>query len=125
MALFIEEDDGPRPRSRGRRKYDHENEGWSLERKLLIITCACSVIGAAFSAGLNWAKLVNVQDAVIKLQSFQESASELFVPREVYNINQRELTKAIDKLSATLERMQEKNNKDDDRLPIGVRRFDR
>jgi hypothetical protein len=121
----ILDDDGPTvPRSRGRRKADQEN-GWTVERKLLIATFVCSVVGVAFSAGFNWAKLVNVQDAVLKLQSVHDNLSEIYVPRELYETNQRHLTQAIEKLNTTLEKMQDSKDKDDDRLPIGIRRFDR
>lgn len=89
-----------------------ENGGWSVERKLLVATFFCSAIGFGFSIGFNWAKLVGVQAEVAKLQEFERSMPQMYVPREVYLIQQQNLTQAIDKLTAAIDRIQEQQKVD-------------
>lgn len=102
----------------------NESGGWSIERKLLVATFVCSAIGFGFSVGFNWAKLTAVQTDVSKLQEFERGVPATYVPREVYAVQQQNLTDAITRLNVTLEKLQEQQRQAD-RPRIGTRIFDK
>lgn len=84
-----------------------EQQGWTMERKLLVATFLCSAIGFGFSIGFNWAKLTTQGVKIDKLEYFAETTlPKDYVRRDVYELQQKQLSDAINELTDTLREMQ-------------------
>lgn len=70
---------------------------WTVERWLLIATFVCSSAAFVFGVGVQWAKTADVEADV-------EAMKGEFVRRDVYASDQRQLTDAVRRLTATLDK---------------------
>lgn len=75
---------------------------WSLERWLLIATLACSAMAFVFGIGVQWAKTTAVEANVAALR-------DASVRRDVYNADQKALGAAIDRLTAAVDKLVDRN----------------
>lgn len=70
---------------------------WSLERWL-------TVGAVVFTLGMNWQRVWSQQEDIDALKLYQtKTLPELYVPREIYDLNQRYLIEAINKLTKAVE----------------------
>lgn len=78
---------------------------WTLERWLLILSLIGTITANGVLAGMNWQKFINQQADIELLKRQNEEMSKVYVPREVYDINQRHLSEAIGDLTETLNQL--------------------
>lgn len=72
---------------------------WTLERWLTIGVFI-------FTLGANWGRVWSQQTEIDKLKAFNEETLALtYVRRDVYDINQKNLTDAIQKLTESLDKI--------------------
>ena len=72
---------------------------WTLERWLTIGVFV-------FTLGANWGRVWSQQSEIDKLKAFNESTlAATYVRRDIYDINQQNLTDAIRKLTESLEKL--------------------
>lgn len=80
---------------------------WTFERKVLVATLCTSVAGFTFGLGANWAQISGQERRIAELESFRrDRLPSEYLPREIYNTDQRYLTEAIRQLNETLRDMQ-------------------
>lgn len=73
---------------------------WTIERKLLVGTFVFTVLGFTFGLGVNWAMIVQHKKEL-------DEVPRTYLRRDVYEADQRRLTEAINRLTITLERMED------------------
>ncbi len=72
---------------------------WTLERWLTIGVFV-------FTIGANWGRVWSQQEEIDRLKAFNESTlAATYVRRDVYDINQKNLTDAIDRLTVALDKI--------------------
>lgn len=81
---------------------------WSVERWLLVLTFISSLAAMVFGLGVNWAH-ISEQDS--RQKAFEELANRTFVRADVYAAEQRSLSESLDRLTRTLERIQDSRDK--------------
>lgn len=72
--------------------------GWTVERLLLIMTLACSATAFIFGIGVQWARTTQVEASVKAMQ-------DGYLPREIYTIDQRRMSEALDRLTRAIDDM--------------------
>jgi hypothetical protein len=77
---------------------------WSVERWLLVISVVISSFAFTFGLGVNWADIRHTEARVQAVEADRRLNDSRYVPREVYQSDQRRLTEAIDRLTRAIER---------------------
>jgi hypothetical protein len=93
---------------------------WTLERW---VTIGLFV----FTLGTNWQRIANSQSDLDKLKEFNEKTlPKVYVPREIYDVNQQHLTDAINRLTETLDKILETERETGEPARVqGRRMFDK
>lgn len=82
---------------------------WTFERWLLMLGLVGAITSNAVLAGMNWQKFINQAADIETLKRANAELSKSYVPREVYDVNQknsaesmRQLRESIDDLSQAI-----------------------
>jgi hypothetical protein len=91
------------------------NGKWNVDRVLLVLTFAVSLLASVFGLGVNWARITQTES---DLKAFEVT----YLRADVYAADQRRLSESLDRLSQELKAMREQARPN--QTPLG-RMFDR
>lgn len=80
--------------------------GLTIERVLLIATFVCSLTAFVFGVGVQWAKTTAVEATV-------QTVMTNYLPREIYNGDQKHVAEALDRLTKSIDKMNEQRDADE------------
>lgn len=92
--------------------------GWTVERVLLVMTFLASCFAFIFGIGVQWA-----ETAAVKIDVAAVKAN--YLPQNVYAADQRRVSEALDRLTKSIDTMNDRQNRQDrdlSRTPVFSRR---
>lgn len=94
---------------------------FTLERALLLLGTCASVLGFTFSLGMNYNEISALK---AKQSAHEDYSTRTYLRGDVYNSDQRSLRDAIDRLSKVVEKMEDRDARENVTTPRS-RMFDR